>query len=347
MAKITPKDNFLKLAGGGRPEYVPFFTMTGTEVNPGQIPATKRAGPAIFGDTRAGGGGKDMWGVPYVATTETANASLPEPGKFLIRDITKWRDVLKTPTVEENIDWEAMAKRDLERIKIDRSQTALICASGYQPFQQLMAFMGHTEGLIAMYEEPEAVKELQEFMISFMEPYYAKILDYYKPDIWGIGDDTCAENDPFFSPEMYREFFKPVYVRMAKLANDRGLPILFHICGQFGPFIDDMVDFGVKYAEPCQETNDINALKAKYKGKLSFIGGFDWGKHVPRNYPTFNEEEFRQDIRSTYDRYSKDGGWGMFGWPISYLGDTVIDDVKHILWDECEKYGKQVYGYKD
>jgi uroporphyrinogen-III decarboxylase len=349
MAKITPKENFLKLAGGGRPEYVPFFTMTGTEVNPGQIPATKRAGPAIFGDTRPSNpkNGKDMWGVTYVATEETANASLPEPGNFLIKDITKWRDVIKAPKVEENIDWEALAKKDLERIKLDRSQSALVCASGYQPFQQLMAFMGHSEGLIAMYEEPEAIKELQEFMINFMEPYYTKIIDYYKPDIWGITDDTCAEHDPFFSVEMYREFFKPVYVRMAKVANDRGIPILFHICGRFEPFIDDMLDFGVQYAEPCQETNNINALKAQYKGKLSFIGGFDWGKHVPKNYPNYDEEAYRQDIRNTYDKYSKDGGWGMFGWPISYLGDPVNDDMKRILWDECEKYGKQVYGYKD
>jgi hypothetical protein len=108
-----------------------------------------------------------------------------------------------------------------------------------------------------------------------------------------------------------------------------------------------MLDFGVQYAEPCQETNSINTLKEQYKGKLSFIGGFDWGKHVPRNYPNFNEEEFRADIRKAYDTYSGGGGWGMFGWPISYLGDSVIDHVKQILWDECEKYGKQVYGYKD
>ena len=29
MAKITPKDNLMRLVGGGHPEYVPVYTMMG------------------------------------------------------------------------------------------------------------------------------------------------------------------------------------------------------------------------------------------------------------------------------------------------------------------------------
>ncbi|MCL1803379.1 MAG: hypothetical protein FWG30_07030 [Eubacteriaceae bacterium] len=345
MAKISAKDNFLKLAGGGHPEYVPFFTMMGSE-GVREIPI-KRAGPAIWGDSRFSGGSKDMWGVTYVATEETANASLPEPGEFLVNDITKWHETVKRPNITENIDWEAMAKADIERINIDRSQTALSCGTVYQPFQQLMAFLGHGEGLIAMSEEPEAVKELQEFMISVTEPYYEKILDYYQPDIWCIGDDTCTEYAPFFSVEMYREFFKPIYTRMAQAAVNRGLPVLFHICGMIEPFVPEMLDFGVKYIEPTQESNDIIGLKEQFKGRVSFIGGFDYGRHVPAGYPNFSEEDLRQDVRDTIDKYSPNGGWGMFAWPISYLGDPVIDEVKKIIWDESDIYGRKVYGYTE
>jgi hypothetical protein len=85
----------------------------------------------------------------------------------------------------------------------------------------------------------------------------------YKPDIWGIADDTRVEHDPFFSVEMCREFFKPVCTRLAKAANDRGIPVPFRICGRFEPFIDGMLDFGVQYAEPCQGANGINGLMGR------------------------------------------------------------------------------------
>ena len=43
------------------------------------------------------------------------------------------------------------------------------------PFQQLIAFMGFTEGLIAMHEEPEAVKELLHYMADFYVPIIEKL----------------------------------------------------------------------------------------------------------------------------------------------------------------------------
>jgi len=348
MAKITPKDNFLKLAGGGHPEYVPFYTMMGTEACP-EIPI-KSASPGIFGGPMAAPGPdgyKDMWGVTYVMSNETAFAALPKPGEFILEDITKWGDVIKRPSVMENIDWEALYQADMQRIGINRDECALSSGLFFQPFQTLMAFMGHTEGLVAMSEEPDAVKELLDYMVSTFEPYLESIVEYYKPDVWSLGDDTCTELDPFFSVEMYKEYFKPIYTRLAKPALERGIPIIFHICGRMEPFIDDMLDFGVKYIEPTQETNDINALKQQYKGRVSFIGGYDWGRHVPANYPDFDEAELRQDVRNTFDKYSGGGAWGMFAWPISYLGDTRIDEVKRIIWDESYIYGRKAYDYKD
>ena len=346
MAKVTPKENFLKLAGGGHPEYVPFFNMGGDEYM-GEA-AFKRANLTIFPNTRQpDGSGRDMWGVPYIATKETANAALPEPGNYILKDVRKWRDVIKRPLVEENIDWEAMAKADMERIKLDRTQTALGGSASFGPFMTLTNMMGLTEGMCAMFEEPEAVKELFNWIVDFFEPYNQKILDYYKPDVWNLSDDTCAEDNPFFSVAMYRDLFKPIYARMAKPAVDRGIPVLFHICGRMEDFVPEMIDFGVKYVEPAQESNDLLALKATYKGKVSIMGGFDWGKHVPRNYPNFSEEELRQDVRSAIDQYSVGGAYAFFAWPISYLGDTVIEEVKRIIRDECHFYGRKVYGYQD
>jgi hypothetical protein len=346
MAKVTPKENFLMLNKGGTPAYVPYYTMIGDAYN-GEA-ACKRVGPNIFGDTMMDpSGGYDMWGVRYVVSNETANAALPEPNNFILKDIADWRKVIKTPKVDPNIDWEAMAKKDFEMMQIDRSQSAVVAGPNLMPFGQIIGFLGFNEGFMAMSEEPEEVKALLNYMADFLEPYVIKTLDYYKPDIWALGDDTATEQHPFFSVQMYRDLFKPIYARLAKPAVDRGLPVIFHICGAYEEFIPDMLDFGVTYLEPCQESNDLLKFKETYKNKVAVIGGYDWGRHVPKNYPNYNESDIRADVRATFDKYSPNGGYGFFSWPISYLGDPKIDDVKRIIRDEAHIYGRKVYGYKD
>ncbi|MCL2125709.1 MAG: hypothetical protein FWH33_06950 [Oscillospiraceae bacterium] len=343
MAGITPKENFLRLAGGGHPEYVPYFTFMGNEPIP-EI-ATKSAFIELF-ETKPpneDGSMTNVWGVTNYPNQDTAGSAMPAPNVYIMEDITKWRDVLKTPKLRSDLDFEAMAKAEMERIEINRDETALRAGLGFGPWMTLISFMGFEGAMLAMAEEPESVKEMFDWMASLYEPYIEKVLDAYKPDIWSMGDDTCTERGPFFSVDMYKDLFKPYYQRFAKQAQERGIPIVYHICGFIEPFIPDMIDFGVKYVEPAQETNDIMALKETYKGQLSYLGGYDWGKHVPRNYPNYDEEEVRQDVRNAIDKYSPGGAYGTLIWPVSFVEDPHIEDLKKLVWNEAYEYGKKVY----
>ena len=61
MAKITPKENFLRLAGGGMPAYVPYYNMQGyPDLNTYEV-ATMAVNPNIFNETMFLDGGYDMW----------------------------------------------------------------------------------------------------------------------------------------------------------------------------------------------------------------------------------------------------------------------------------------------
>ena len=161
-------------------------------------------------------------------------------------------------------------------------------------------------------------------------------------------DDTCAKLMPFFSPETYKEVFLPIYHRLSKIAQDNDVPVLFHNCGKEELFLDFMVEFGVEYTEPAQEDNDILAMKEKYKGKLTFMGCWGWGDHIPSGFPEFDEEEFRQDIRDTIDKYSKGGGYAFAGFPIGQKGEEDAQRRAYkIMRDEAHWYGRKVYGYTD
>ena len=306
------------------------------------ILATKGVSANIFEAKHFGpGGGTDMWGVKYVASESTGNQVLPEPNNFILDDITKWDRVIKAPEMPADINWEAQAKKDIEASGIDRTQTALLAGAQFSPFQALMSFMGFTEGLTAMFEEPEAVKELFNYMADFYLPVIEKTLDYYKPDIYNMGDDTAAKQHPFISLEMYRDLLKPIYAKLAKPASDRGIPIQFHNCGRCEDFVGDMIDFGVKYWDPAQTTNDLLAVKEKYKGQIAICGGWDWA--IPPTWPEVSEEEVRQTIRDTIDRLAPGGGFAAAANPLGEYGDAVMPMVDKWVKDEMIVYGKNFY----
>ena len=343
MAKITPKENYLRLGRGEIPAYVPAFTMMGDGYL-GEA-SCKTLAPKVFKQNHFTDGGYDMWGVRYVAD-ENTGATLPEPGNFMLQDIDDWEKVIKYPERPEGLDYEMMYKHDLEESGIDRTQSCVLAGAGLMPFQELVALMGFTEGLCALATDPDQVSDMLNSMIDWIEPVMYATVEYYKPDIWYILDDTCAKQMPFFSHDTYVEVFKPLYFRLAKPALDRGIPIEFHNCGKCETLFQDMIDFGVKYIDPAQESNDLLKAKQDYKGKLCLVGCWDWDTHIPKGWPdTFDEEEVRQGIRDTIDKYSVDGGYAFCG---GVPGKTeIVKRINQVVKDEVHWYGRKVYGYKD
>ena len=299
MAKITPKENWLRLGRGEEPAYVPRFTMMGDEYL-GEA-AVKMMMPQVFKQNHFTDGGYDMWGVRYRADKETG-ATLPEPGNFMLADIEDWEKVIKFPERPE-VDYEQMYKHDLEVSGIDRDKSAVMAGPGLMPFQQLVAFMGFTEGLMALYTDPIPSWTCSTPWWTGSSRSCMPRWSTISPTSGTMLDDTCAKQTPFFSMETYRDVFKPIYMRLAKPALDRGIPVEFHNCGKFQIQIPDMLDFGVKYTDPAQETNDLLKIQKDYKGKLCVVGGWDWDHHIPKNWPDFDEEEIRQGVRDAIDKY--------------------------------------------
>ena len=340
--KITPKENYLRLGRGEDPAYIPRFTMMGDEYL-GEA-CCKMLAPQVFPMGQFIDGGYDMWGVRYVADANTG-ATLPEPGNFILKDIDDWEKVIKFPERPEGLDYEKMYEEDLKRSNVNREMSATMAGPGLMPFQQLVAFMGFTEGLCALATDPDTVLDMLNAMVDWIEPVMYATVEYYKPDIWYLLDDSAAKQTPFFSMDIYRKVFKPIYTRLAKPATDRGIPVEFHNCGKFQIQIPDMLDFGVKYTDPAQETNDLLDIQKKYHGKLCLVGGWDWDHHIPENWPDFDEEEIRQGVRDSIDKYGPQGGYA-FGGGVPGMMDAARR-VNEIVRDEVHWSGRKVMGYVD
>jgi len=344
MAKLSPKENFLRLLRGEIPESVPLWTMGMKGFNGEREFA--QVGPFIFNSAvpnpNAVPGEKrvDIWGITRVSNAETNYGYLPEPGNFILKDITKWHEVIKKPPMPE-IDWEKKAKQDYIDSGIDTSRTASMANFGFGPFQILMALMGFNEGLCAMHEEPESVKELLNFMCDFYEPIIEKTVEYYNPDCMYMLDDSAAKINPFVSVEMYRDILKPIYLRMAKHAMNRGIPIEFHNCGRCEDYIPDMIDFGVKIWDPAQVDNDLLAVKAKYGSQMAIAGGFEF--KIPSTWPEVDEEAVRQAVRDTIDKLAPGGGFTFGGGVLVPAGDQTGPKVSRWISEEAWNYGLDYY----
>ena len=341
-AHLTEKENYLRTLRGQDHEFVPTYTF-GPMPGMTEPVANCMLEPEILVEFRMNGGGLDPWGVNYVGTTETAGALLPEPGNFILDDITKWHDVIKAPSLE-GIDWEAMAQRSLDRFAAmgsprDQSAVSFNMHVGY--FQNLMAFMGFEEGLCAMSEEPEEVKALLSYICDFYMEVANHIIDYVQPDVLTMMDDVATWRAPFISKDMFEELILPWHNIQASLGRERGIPITMHCCGHADNLVDDWVSIGVNAWDPAQTCNDLKGVKAKYGNKFIIMGGWDSvGRLLEKDV---TEEELRLSVRESMDNYAYDGGYCWCGGFLGPIGDEECMRKNNIIMDEVNTYGRTLY----
>lgn len=259
---ITPKENYLMMLRGEIPEFVPAFYIPAGESIAEELiaPVSAPNGPVVT-----------PYGVTYVGSEDNNWGALPKPGEILLPDITKWRDVIKNPDLSHR-DWEGYFKKQLEG-KDRENKTLSIHGGDY--FLTLVSFMGFEGALYALYEEPEEVKALLEYVSEFYIEIMKQEIYWCKPDIYSIMDDDSAYRAPFFSVDMYREFFKPMHKKHADLALENGMLLERHDCGRCEQFIPDWIELGIRGWNPAQTSNDLKSIKAQYTGKLAICGGWD------------------------------------------------------------------------
>ena len=322
---LSEKDNFMRALAGEVPEYVPRYNSM---LSPP---------PAIFSGSRVNGVGRDVFGVEWSSEGSAVAAAMPKMDKFILEDIRDWGDVIKFPDFS-GIDWESMAKKDLANFDPSFARSGGTVIQGF--FQCLMSFMGFTNGLIAIHEEPEEVKALLNYLCDGYLSYADAYLKAYKPDFITFGDDIAHERAPFVSLETFRDVFAPVWRRYISFFKERGYLAMHHNCGKFDLFVDDIVDMGFNAWEPAQPANDLMAIKKKYGNKFMITGSFETRPFVPHLNVT--EEQCRAAVRDVIDRLAVGGGYCFI--TIGYLDQTPVF-VQRMQWinDEFEKYRMTFY----
>lgn len=325
---ISEKENYKMLLRGEVPEFIPRYRMMEWMVM-----------PSLFMDLKSPDGYKmDEFGVELTTTSASMGAHMPVPGRVLLKDIRKWRDVIKSPDISD-VDWAALAEKDLAK-KDPANNPVVISAGGY--FMTLMNFMTFTEGLCAMYEEPEEVYALFEYLSEYYLEKQRALTKYYNPDVYCIADDTAAWQFPFISEKMYRELVYPFHRKHAEMALDDGLFVTMHDCGKCETFIDDWVEMGVSAWEPAQVSNDLVAIKKKYGRRLAIMGGWDnTGRISFADQVT--DEELREALYRYVDTLAPNAGFAFLAMMNGSQEDEEVKRKSAIIEDVYQNYAKSYY----
>jgi hypothetical protein len=324
---ITEKENYLRLLRGEIPEFIPRYRMMDWII----------FGNPFRGKKSPEGYDIDEFGMVHTTNESSMGGAMPVPGHILLDDITRWRDVIKTPDVD-SVDWEKYTKERLaER---DTANNPVIVGVG-DFFIKLVNFMSFTEGLIALVEEPEECYAMMEYLCEYYIKLLKKQIYYYKPEVLSLADDIAADQMPFIDLETYRKYIKPHHKRLADIALDNGMLISMHCCGKCEIFLDDFVDMGVSAWEPAQAGNDFVAIKKKFGSKLAIMGG--WDSTGPFSLPGTTDDELRQALIEYVDTLAPGGG---FAYMARVATTTSKEDAEHknAICDEIyETYARDWY----
>ena len=328
---MTPKEIFLELLKkDGRPErqLIQYEAL--------QMALGDPIGGYLHNGRRPGATVTDLWGtiIEWPADAPGSMPHVTEETK-VIKDITRWRDYVHAPDIVANCsDEEAWAGfRSAVREKAGEERlVAGFMATGI--FEQCHFLMPFQEVLTNLYDHPDEMHELIDYITDFRLEYVKHLIDNLQPDAIFSHDDWGTKDALFMKPDMWREFFKEPYRRFYGYIRSRGVIAIHHADSYLVPIIDDMAEIGIQVWQGVLPENNIPALQKQLDGRMVLMGGI--GAAIDRE--DAGEEEVRSYVSKALNEYCPGGH---FIPSITYgLSGTVYRHVDPWIDDEIRKYNE-------
>lgn len=280
---------------------------------------------------------RDRWGT-LISFPEDAPGPMPlsEGEDKVCKDILHWRDYVKAPDLVSNCvqGWEDCARRAREAEKAGYVSAAFM---GTGIFEQCHFLMGFEDTLTNLYEHPEEMRQLIDYITEYRLTYVKLLIDKLQPEAIFSHDDWGAKEALFMSPEMWRDFFKEPYRRFYGYIRSRGVIAIHHADSYLVPIVEDMAEIGIQVWQGVLPENDIPALQRRLQGRMCLMGGI--GAAIDR--ADSGEEEIRAYVRGVLESCCPGGH---FIPSISYgLAGCVYPHVDKFINSEIEAYNRELH----
>ncbi|HIT12732.1 MAG TPA: hypothetical protein IAB54_01030 [Candidatus Scatomonas merdigallinarum] len=256
---ITPRENMMRVMKGEQPMWLPNMNRDMNIVCPDMMPdASARA----FG-------GIDWFGVDWQYEPLT-KAAMVRPGTRRLSDITKWREELIFPDLND-LDWEKDSKELYHMLPNDRF-TYFIIYNGI--FERLADLTSFEDAFCYLLEEQEELTAFFDKMIEWYIGLTKIARTYYHADMILFHDDMGTQRAPFFSPEIYEELFIPQYQKLTGAVHEQGMFIALHSCGNVRRQIPNFITAGFDAWEGQEGVMDKDEIMETFGDQLVQIGQY-------------------------------------------------------------------------
>lgn len=280
------------------------------------------------------GTGPDAWGVLW--TNQGPNPMID--GNMVAKDfrmfegMDEWKEKVKFPPLNF-MPIEDIFKGMCAGMHVNPQTDVVSCLLLSGQFERMNQMIGMENALCAFYEYPDEVHEFFEAMCQYKIKCIDLAYKFLKPDVIHMHDDWGTNNNMFFSPELWREFIKPLEKRYADHIHELGMIYQHHSCGYITQIVPDLVEIGVDVIEPMSVNNDLDGILEKYGDQITICGGID-NQMIDRVDST--EEQIRAEVRRAMDAYGKKGRY------LPYYIPT-LESKMGIYIDEVTRYGKTIF----
>lgn len=242
-------------------------------------------------------------------------------------------------------DWEQLD--DILKVFPDPNYHGLI-PKGFEPdgryrvgrwwyllFERLWSLRGMENALTDFYLEPDSVHRLFRALTDFYKVMLERGRKELNLDGIFTSDDIGTQSGPFFSLDIFREFFKPYYKEIIEKAHSLGMHFWLHTCGNVEMFLPDLIEIGLDVIHPIQKhTMDERRIAGLYGNDICIWAGFD----VQQTIPYGTADDVRKEVRFLIDTYYKKQGRLMITAGNGITPDCPYESLEALL-DETYNYG--------
>lgn len=207
----------------------------------------------------------------------------------------------------------------------------------YCLFERHWSLRGMENALTDYYIYPEEVHRLFQKLVDFYVGVMERAKKEYHLDGIFVSDDIGTQTGPFFSPEIFRAFFKPYYKQLIDKAHELGMHFWLHTCGNIEIFLEDFIEIGLDVIHPIQRyTMDEKEIAKKYGGRICILGGFDVQRTIPYGTP----EDVRKEARYLIDTFSRPEGKFMMTMGNASTKDWKKESLDALFEEIAQGYSK-------
>jgi len=109
-------------------------------------------------------------------------------------------------------------------------------------------------------------------LIGIVEKFNLELIKRFislQPDMITIAEDLGMQSSPMISPDLFKKYIKPVYMKMTTPVKQAGIIVHEHSDGYIMDLMDDLIECGGDVINMQDLVNGINNLAKHVKGRIA------------------------------------------------------------------------------